>query len=246
MAKKLRIVMVLFTLISCQSKEEKLVGHWHEYKTNGSDYINCYRITDSTIGFNPRSNGGYDAYRRGLDIGRSEIFSLVDEHYNWTSDFTISGDKLIINDSVFWIKQTDERKSFLTDFSAGLLVNISPFESNNSEFDLLPDSEAMIIYIFVGKLKSSVLKRYTKFDKDRYYIQLNDKIAAMDDIVYFVNFGHSDITKRKVFMHVDKNTPTALLAQMEAEMAKVNIRKHQIYYLTINTTELTSGYNRND
>lgn len=44
-------------------------------------------------------------------------------------------------------------------------------------------------------------------------------------------------------MHVDRNRPKELLSDIEAEMEKINVQKRQIYYLTINTTDLKSGYN---
>ena len=243
MAKKIQILILLLPLISCQSKQEKLIGHWHEFKTNDSEYLNCYQITDSTIGINPRSNGGYRDFIRGYDIEQSEIISIANENYNWTSDFEIRGKKLILNDSIFWIKQTDQRKSFLSDFSAGLLVQINPFESDNSEFDLTPNDSTRGSYIFVGKLKSKILDKHKKYNREKYYIQLNDKIGQTKDIIRFFDCPHCDWTKIVVFMHVDRNTPKELLAEMESEMEKINIRKRQIYYLTINTSELTSGYN---
>jgi hypothetical protein len=243
MAKKIQIIIILFALVSCQSKQEKLIGHWHEFKVNDSDYLNCYRITDSTIGINSLSNGGFNDYRRGLDLEQSEILSLANGNYKWTSDFIINGNKLILNDSIFWIKQTDKRTSFLTDFSAGLLVDINPFESKKSIFDFQPNQITNGNYIFVGKLKNSVWEKHTKFNKEEYYIQLNDKISKPEDIVWFMDCGHCDITKQLVYMHVDKNTPKELLSEIETEMSKININKRQIYYLTINRTELVSGYN---
>ncbi len=243
MAKNIQIIIILLTLISCQSKQEKLIGHWHEFKTNDSEYLNCYKITDSTIGINSLSNGGYDDYRRGSDIEQSKILSLANDNYNWTSDYKISGNKLILNDSIFWIKQTDKKKSFLSDFSAGLLLEIKPFESDKSEFDFKPNDSTIGNYIFVGKLKNSILNKYKKYDKEKYYIQLNDKIGQTKDIIPFLLCNHCDIRKQLVFMHVDRDTPKELLSEMESEMEKINVRKRQIYYLTINTAELKSGYN---
>ena len=245
MVKKIQILIIFLTLISCQSKQEELIGHWHEFKTNDSEYLNCYQINDSTIGFNKLSNGGYDDYKRGLDIEQSEIFSLTNDNYNWTSDFEINGNKLILNDSIFWIKQTqtDQKNVFLSDFSAGLLLQITPFESNKTEFDFKPNDSTIGNYIFVGKLKNKILNKHKKFNKENYYIQLNDKIGKIEDIIPFLHCNHCDKRKQKVFMHVDRNTPKELLFEIESEMEKINIRENQIYYLTINTKILTSGYN---
>ena len=243
MMRNLQITIMLLTLISCQSKQEKLIGHWHEFKTNDSEYLNCYQITDSTIGINSLSNGGYDDYKRGSDIEQSEILSLANDNYIWTSDFKINEDKLILNDSIFWIKQTDKKKSFLSDFSAGLLLEINPFESRKPKFDFKPNDSTIVNFIFVGKLKNNVLNKYKKYDREKYYIQLNDKIAQTKDIIPFLSCHHCDIRKQIVLMHVDRTTPKELLDKLESEMKKINIIKRKIYYLTINTTELTSGYN---
>jgi hypothetical protein len=242
MEKKLYIIFITIALISCQSKEEKLVGHWHEFKTNNSEYLNCYHITDSTIGINPLTNGGYGYYKRGLDLEKSEILSLANENYEFASDYTIRGNTLKLNDSVFWIKQTDERKSFLSDFSANLLVNINPPESRSSEFDYMVNDKTIGSYIFIGKLKNNILSRFKQFNKDQYYIQLNDKIAQLEDIIPFLMCYHCDMSKQTILMNVDKKTPKELLNEIESEMLKMNISKNQIYYLTVNTTELTSGY----
>jgi len=86
------------------------------------------------------------------------------------------------------------------------------------------------------------LKKYKKFSSEEYYIQINGKIIQKNDIVRFLDFGHID-RKPLIFMHVDKNVPKELLNEIESEISKVNISKKQIYYLTINTTELKSGYN---
>ena len=243
MAKKFHLITIFLALISCQSEQDKLIGHWHEFKINNSEYLNCYQITDKTIKINSLSNGSNQEYRRGFDIHQSDILSLANNNYITTSDFKFSRNKLILNDSIFWTKQTDKTKSFLSDFSAGLLLEINPFESENSEFDFKKDDSIIENYIFVGKLKNNILKKHKKYNGEKYYIQLNDKIAKAEDISPFLLCSHCDMRKQVVFMNVDKNTPKKLLSEMESQMKKINIRKRQIYYLTINTTELTSGYN---
>lgn len=121
--------------------------------------------------------------------------SIANDNYNYTSDFKIRGNKLILNDSIFWIKQTDQRKSFLSDFSAGLLVQINPFESDKSEFDLTPNDSTRGNYIFVGKLKRRVLENHKKYNEAKYYVQLNDKIAHLEDIIPFLLCNHCDMRK---------------------------------------------------
>ncbi len=241
MLKKFQLVIIILTLISCQSKQEKLIGHWHEYKTNNSDYLNCYHITDSTFGTNPRTYGGYSNYERGDDLNRLEIVSLANGDYNQTSDFTIRGKRLILNDSIYWVKQTDDEETFLSDFSAGLPVSINPFESNSSEFDY-KSNDKLSIYIYVGKLKKSALNRYKKFNSEKYHILLNDKIGRVEDLRSFVICGHCDTRKIGVFINADKNTPTEFLTEIESEILNY-LNKKQIYYLTINLKELRSGYN---
>ncbi|WP_460219340.1 hypothetical protein [Psychroserpens sp. MEBiC05023] len=243
MVKKIRILIILFSFLSCQNKQEKLIGHWHEFKSNESEYLNCYHITDSTIGINPLTNGGYDDYRRGSDIDQSEILSLANDNYNWTSDFKINGNKLIVNDSTFWIKQTDNEQSFLSDFSVGLLVDINPKETDKAEFDFTPNDSIIKSYIFIGTLKNSVWNKNQKFNKEKYYIQLNDKIAQTEDIIPFLLCYHCEMRNHVVLMHMDKNTPIELINEIETEMEKINVQKSSIYYLTKNTTELISGYN---
>ena len=243
MVRKIQFIIILFILVSCQSKQEKLIGHWHEFKTNKSDYLNCYHITDSTIGINPLSNGGYDDYERGSDIDQSELLSLANGNYNWTSDFKISGNKLTLNDSIFWIKQTNKRESFVSDFSAGLLLNINPFESTSTDYDYEKNDLHSGYWLFVGKMKKSVLEKFKKFDEDQFYLQINDKLANVNEIRRFLQCYHCDITMDRIFIHADKDTPKKFLNEIEAEILKNGNIKKQIFYLTINKTELSSGYN---
>jgi hypothetical protein len=236
--------LILLLLISCQSEQEKLIGHWHEYKINNPENIlNCYRISDSLFTVNSMSYNELDGYRRGIDIKKTEIASWAIGYWNTTSKYLINEDKLIFTDTIHWKKETDKKQFFLEEFSVGLLVNINPPESSNLKFDYYPNEELMTSYLYIGKVKSYLLNDYDLFNKDQYYIQLNDKIGFTDDIASFLICYHCDMNEQIVFIHADKNTPKSFFIEIENELTKIGIPKNQVYYLNIKTEDFGIGYN---
>ena len=241
MPKSVKII-ILFLLISCQSEQEKLIGHWHEYKINNPENIlNCYRISDSLIIDNALSNNDFNGYRRGPDIKKSEIMSLADGYWNTTSEFKYVDDKLIFNDSIHWKRITDKEQYFIEDFSVGLHINILPVESING-FDLKNNYERPLSYIYIGKIKNGVFEENKHLNKDKFYIQLNDKLSNLEDLGGYTNCGHCDITKQYYMIHADRNTPRDYLNKVEAELLKYGILKKNIYYLNINPNTFDYGY----
>lgn len=238
------LFLLTISLFSCQSKEEQLIGHWHEYEVGNPDYMNCHKITDSTYSIDLESCG-FSA-KRGIEIQKDEI--AIDGNYFFTNDFSINNNKLIVNDSIYWIKQKDNEQTFISDFSAGLLVKIHPFETNTTEFDYDYDYEdynhGYEIHIYIGKLKKDTLNSYKENNIREYCIQLNERISNLKDIRSFLIDGSHYDKKLKVLLHTDKNTPKDLLQQIELEIMNSGFQQDQIYYQTVNTQKRVSGFNR--
>lgn len=236
------LFLLTISLFSCQSKEEQLIGHWHEYEIGNPDYINCHKITDSTYSLDLETCGF--SIKRGVEIQKDEI--AIDVNYFFTNDFSIKNNKLIVNDSIYWIKQEDNEQIFIADFSAGLLVNIHPFETNTTEFDYdyKDYNHGYNIHIYIGKLKKDTLKSY----EEKYCIQLNDDIYKLKDIRNFIiteSPHYHDFDKDvKILLHTDKNTPKDLLQQIELEIMNSGFQQDEIYYQTVNTQKRVSGFNR--
>lgn len=76
-----RIFLFLLTisLFSCQSKEEQLIGHWHEYEVGNPDYISCHKITDSSYSIDIETHGAGYPIKRGVEIQKDEI--AIDVNY---------------------------------------------------------------------------------------------------------------------------------------------------------------------
>ncbi|WP_445711751.1 hypothetical protein [Flavobacterium sp.] len=237
------LFLLTINLFSCQSKEEQLIGHWHEYEVGNTDYINCHKITDSTYSIDLETYGAGYPIKRGVEIQKDEI-AIRD--YIFITDFSINNNKLIVNDSVYWIKQEDNEQTFISDFSAGLLVNIHPFETTTSEFDYdyKDYNHGYEIHIYIGKLKKNTQNSHKENNIRDYYIQLNERISNLKDIRSFLDYGSHYDKKLKVLLHTDKNTPKDLLKQIELEIKNCGYKKSQIYYQTVNTQKRVSGFNR--
>ncbi|NHN25184.1 hypothetical protein FIA58_005780 [Flavobacterium jejuense] len=234
------LATVAISLFSCQSKEDQLIGHWHEYEKGNPDFINCHKITDSTYSVDLYTYGSGEPMKRGTEIKKSEI---AIQEYVFSSNFSISNNKLIINDSIYWIKQEDNEQTFIADFSAGLLVNIHPFETNATEFDYKKNTKHLEVLIYIGTLKKSTLTSYKEYNSKEHYIQLNDKIVNVYDIKSYLDYGVHHDERIKVVLHTDKNTPKPFLSQIETEILNCGYKRNQIYYLTVNTQKKLYGYN---
>ena len=236
------LFLLTISLFSCQSKEEQLIGHWHEYEVGNPDYISCHKITDSTYSIDLESCG-FSA-KRGIEIQKDEI--AIDGNYFFTNDFSINNNKLIVNDSIYWIKQKDNEQTFISDFSAGLLVNIHPFETNTTEFDYKKKTKHLEILIYIGTLKKSTLTSYKEYSSNKHYVQLNEKISNVNDIKSFLDYGAHYDKQIKVLLHTDKDTPKAFLDQIENEILNCGYKRNQIFYLTMNSKKRMYGYNKRE
>jgi len=245
---KLKVILISFLfLASCDRKNELLNGHWHEYVKNNSDYVNCYHITDSIITANPYT---YNSdYFRGTEIKQSEIISEFYDYFFSTSDFILRNDKIILNDSIHWKKQSNTKENFITDFSSNLLLDIKPFEDNNSTFDFQTNKTLDGAFIYIGKLKKSKSKKFNQYDTNKYYIQLNDRVVDnIDEIALFLCCNHCNYNRQKIFLHADKNTPKELLLEIESKIInrdrynRSQRRRKQIFYLVIDIQNRIAGY----
>ena len=234
--------ILIFGIIfsSCKNENEKLIGHWHEFNIGESEFLNCFIITDSTFSEDKYSIGGTN---RLTDI----------EDYKSPLDWVFYPDKLKskikfkkneiqFGDSIIWKRQKNDLKTFISDFSAGLKLDVKPYETDSITFDLQREYEKTI-YLYIGKVKES-FTGIRGVENDRYYVQLNDKISTSDNIFQFVMCYDCDRGKYKILISADKYTPNDFLKEVEAEITKNGYyRRSQIYYLVINPKEQISGYN---
>lgn len=234
------LATVAISLFSCQSKEEQLVGHWHEFEKGNPDFLSCHKITDSTYSLDSETYGGSYVIKRGVDIKENEI--AINGNYFYSSDFSISNNKLIVNDSIYWIKQEDNEQTFISDFSSGLLVNIVPFETKLTKFDYKKNTKHLEIIIYIGKLKKSTLTSNKKYNSNEHYIQLNEKISYLNNIRDYLLSGQRNEAREKILLHIDKNTPKSFLDQIETEILNCGYKRNQIYYLTANIQKKCYGY----
>lgn len=139
----------------------------------------------------------------------------------------------------------DKNIFFDDDFSTELFLTVNPFETDKVTFDYTLKRKPIGALIYIGKIKKNYLKRYKNLNKNQYYIQLNEKIEGVDNLQRFILGCNSNINNQLIFIHADKDTPKEFLTRVESEFFECNINKEQIYYLTINKSELKSGYNQN-
>ena len=241
--KNIVLFLIFLLFASCANKEKQLVGHWHEFEKGNPDFINCHKITDSTYFLNAYTYGSGEPFKRGIEMKKTEI--AIGGDYFFTSDFTFDKNQLIVNDSIYWIKQEDNLKTFIDDFSAGLLVNIHPFETNLTKFDYNKSRKPLEILIYIGTIKKSILNQSNAYSSKKHYIQLNDMISSINDIRSFVIPACTlNSTKEdKILLHLDKDTPVELINQIEAEILSSGYKRNQMYYLTINPNKRVYGYN---
>ena len=253
--KKISTLLLLIILFSCQNKEEQLVDHWHEFEKGNPQFICCHNITDSTytITMNVFDFMTDSILKRGIDIRKNELFTPQKKgtsgyHINeyFTTDFSIKDKKVVIEDSIYWIKQKENNATFMSHFSLGLLVNIHPFETNQSEFNFNLAKKTNVIFIHIGKLKKSTLVHSNKYNLDDYYIQLNDKISFINDIRAFLlseSEERNEGSPCALLINADKNVPANFLSKLKTEILNCGFQKNQIYFLTINLNKRLYGYN---
>ena len=237
------LFLIFLLFASCVNKEKQLVGHWHEFEKGNPDFVNCHKITDSTYSLNTCTYGSGEPIKRGAEMKKTEI--AIGGDYFFTSDFTFDKNQLIVNDSIYWIKQEDNLQTFISDFSAGLLVNIYPFDTNLTEFDYYKSKKPLEILIYIGTPKKSILNQSNTYNSKEHYIQLNDMICSINHIRSFVIPGCTlnSNEEDKILLHLDKDTPVELINQIETEILNSGYQKNQIYYLTINSNKRVYGYN---
>lgn len=242
--KKSLLFLLSISLFSCQSKEEQLIGHWHEFEKGNPDFLSCHKITDSTYSLDSETYGGSYVIKRGVDIKKNEI--VINSNYFYSSDFSISTNKLTVNDSIYWIKQEDNEQTFISDFSSGLSVNIVPFETNVTKFDYKKNRKHLEILIYIGKLKKTVLNSNKEYNSKEHYIQLNEIITnSINDIRSFL-ITECDLNgnkEDKILLHMDKDTPIELINKIKTEILNSGYQKNQIYHLTVNLNKRLYGYN---
>ncbi|VXB56821.1 hypothetical protein FLAVO9AF_200019 [Flavobacterium sp. 9AF] len=253
--KNIFLFLIFLLFASCANKEKQLVGHWHEYQIGNPDFVCCHNITDSTytITMNVFDFITDSILKRGIDIPKNEVFTPqkkgafgYDINDFFTSDFSVKENKVFIEDSIYWVKQKEDNATFISHFSMGLLINIHPFETNETKFDYNLNKISNLTFIHIGKLKNTPLSLTKKYNPKNYYLQLNDKISSISDIREFV-LSESEETNASsqilLLINADKNVSKEFLLKLENEILNSGYAKNQIYYLTVNPEKRVYGYN---
>ncbi len=237
------ILTIGIILSSCKTENEKLLGHWHEYnaQSNSSEFKHCFIMTDSTF--------AVDKYTMGGVMKKSDY---EDESF-WISTYypedliamrEVKKNEVIFGDSIVWKKQKDNLKTFISDFSAGIKLNIIPFETNDSKFEIIKP-ERISNFIYVGLVKKEFLNKSNEIIEGQYYLQLNDRITTFDEILNFISCNHCEYDIIDIFIHADQNIPKSYLKNIENEISKLRINiKKQVYYLYMNKNKRRTGYKK--
>lgn len=238
-----RILVIGIILSSCSTENKKLVGHWHEYnlQSNELGFNHCFILTDSTF--------AVDKYTTGGVIKKNDY----ENEYFWTSTFyseelitkkVVKKNKVIFGDTIVWKKQKDNLKTFISDFSAGIKLNIIPFETNEIIFEKTKP-ERINIFIYIGMVKSKFLNNSKKIEQGQFYLQLNDTITTIDKLVNFILCNHCGYDMIDIYIHADQNVPKPYLEKIEKEISKFPINiEEQIFYLHMNKEKLKTGYKK--
>jgi hypothetical protein len=237
MKKSFILISILIITFSCSKKVEPIVGHWHEYYPNDTEYRNCYKISDSTA-----LQNNYEGYITDLIIDYNS--NLKFDYSEWNIK---DNNRFILQDTIVWIRQKEDLKTYILDFSSGLLVKINPYEINAISFDNLDDNYNDPIF-HIGKLKENYLQLKHPNNSSEYQIQLNDRISDIKNLrnfLYEACDAFKDCSSEiKILINADKNTPKDFLDKVEYEILDaLTIDKNQIYYLTINSEKKLSGFN---
>jgi len=253
--KNIFLFLIFLLFASCGKKEKQLVGHWHEFEKGNDDFICCHTITDSTytITMNVFDFMADSILKRGIDIQKNQVFTPqkkgafgYDINDFFTSDFSVKENKIFIEDSIYWVKQKDDNSSFISHFSLGFLVDIHPFETNQTKFNFDLKQNSNVLFIAIGKLKKSTLQLSDKYNLDDYYLQLNDKISDIKDFkefIFYDSLERNEGSQIAILINADRNVPQSFLSKLEAEILNSGYKRNQIYYLTMNPNKRVYGYN---
>lgn len=235
--------LILFLLTVACNKHKNINGHWHEYNKNKSNFLHCYKVTDSLIAIDNQSYGiCYANEKCDLKLESGKIITFSNKT-PFNINYKKINTKIILNDSIYWIKQTNNTKMFISDFSASLFVNVIPKETK--KFDLeISNIECQLVFIYIGIPKSDYLKNNPTIIKNKHYLQLNDKITNTKSIKDFLSCCNCNYSNKLFLIHADKDTPKKILSELENEINRFSINRNQIYYLAMNSTKKTFGYNK--
>jgi len=237
------ILIIGFIFSSCKTENEKLIGHWHEYtpQSNKSEFKQCFIVTDSTFAVNKLTMGGVTK-KSDYEDGNFWISTYYPE--DLIAKREVKKNEVIFGDSIVWKRQEDNLKTFISDFSAGIKLNIIPFETNDTEFETIKPNR-ISNFIYVGLAKNQFLNKSSNIIEGEYYLQLNDRITTIDEVLNFIACNHCEFDIIDIYIHADQNTPKMYLENIENEISKLRINlKEQVYYLYMNKEKSKAGYKK--
>lgn len=231
---KYSITFLLIIISACSPHKEKVLGHWHEV-LNGHT-VHCYNISDTLVSVDEFTHG----YSRQITNGNVFEPLITESTFEYLKGETSINDQINIGDSVKWIKVANSG-FFIEDMSIGLLVSIEPPELNQLNYDLnykLLNDSIIETRIFIGQQKSGIDTIKTS---KQFKIQLNDVIADVSDIDYFVPSHLPNDQNKIIMIHADKNTPLDLFDWVVNEIIKAGYSPSQIFRTAIEKDKKTIG-----
>ncbi len=221
--RKLLFILPIVLLLSCQSNEERIKGHWHSLDNEIKGMYSTYDFEDSSILFLNKNN-----------------ISISDRGYYW-----VSGDTLEIGEHCgadYTCNFDSDTLRFYKGGERWLRVNCTPEDMVKdffacSRFDLELDTletvnganlDSAIRDITIGKLKKGYRNKHNFLhEKDSFAVQLGDKFSKLNEIDdYFAinsEIYEPDASGFSCILTIDKNTHNWMID------STINmIRRHKI------------------
>ena len=197
-------------LLSCQSNNERIIGHWHSVNNDVEEEYHTYDFLDSSVQFFNRNN-----------------ISILKKGWYWVSEDTLemseacgagltcnfNGDTLWFHEKGRrWVRVENDRQDKFNDFFTCSRFELE-LETHKKTVNINLDST--IRHITIGKLKSGWInrlkKRFMKVMKDSFFVQLNYKFSNLSEINDYVDafseMYEPDARGFSLLLTVDKRTP---------------------------------------
>lgn len=233
------IIVCFFFILMISCKKENYKGHWHEFKNENLE--NCIIIDDSVFCVNKNTNGGCFQIQKKENL--KDYFHIINSDTLAFENPVFYDDKIIFDESIVWLKQENNSKTFLKDFSAGLKVNINPIIKDLDSKDTIANyEENFTSYIFIGYPKESFLS--DKVFKNEFYLQLNETLTQdLNDIVSFISCYHCDLHYENTVFVVDENTINkSFLDTLSKKASLINYPTKNFYFQYVDTIKNQIGY----
>ncbi len=187
-------------LLSCQSDEERLIGHWHNLDATEKSSYSTLDFIDSTIiidknNISQKGEGLYQFYHDTI------FFSIYSHPY--CTKYRFIGDTLILDDER-WVKVGNDSKDSLVDFYSSLKLNV--------ELEKLDSTISMSASTNInGNISFGKCKEEYDGKNDSFCLQINHSLSGFDSITGYLNAmkeaWEGENRNFSIQLTIDKNTP---------------------------------------